>query len=141
MQHTKMTCHSIQPKNETFVKDEFFVFCGKNDKTISKNVLGKYSQKRLDHAKQSTTDALKAAWKRAVQKRAKDTGDLIDIKSLIKLQKLSRTSPQNSLGTVRIEAWNTEHDKEIHKENIYIYIYISRKKTANYLWSKINTII
>ena len=103
--------------------------------------MGKYSQKRLDHAKQSTTDALKAAWKRAVQKRAKDTGDLIDIKSLIKLQKLSRTSPQNSLGTVRIEAWNTEHDKEIHKENIYIYVYISRKKTANYLWSKINTII
>ena len=101
--------------------------------------MGKYSQKRLDHAKQSTIDALKAAWKRAVQKRAKDTGDLIDIKSLIKLQKLSRTSPQNSLGTVRIEAWNTEHDKEIHKENIYIYI--SRKKTANYLWSKINTII
>ena len=103
--------------------------------------MGKYSQKRLDHAKQSTIDALKAAWKRAVQKRAKDTGDLIDIKSLIKLQKLSRTSPQNSLGTVRIEAWNTEHDKEIHKEKIYIHIYISRKKTANYLWSKINTII
>ena len=103
--------------------------------------MGKYSQKRFDHAKQSTIDALKAAWKRAVQKRAKDTGDLIDIKSLIKLQKLSRTSPQNSLGTVRIEAWNTEHDKEIHKEKIYIYIYISRKKTANYLWSKINTII
>ena len=38
-----------------------FVFCGKNDKNISKNVLGKYSQKRLDHAKQSTTDALKTA--------------------------------------------------------------------------------
>ena len=56
-----MTCHSIQPKNETFVKDEFFVFCGKNDKNISKNVLGKYSQKRLDHAKQSITVALKAA--------------------------------------------------------------------------------
>ena len=104
--------------------------------------MGKYNQKRLDHAKQSTTDALKTAWKRAVQKRAKDTGDLIDIKSLIKLQKLSRTSPQNSLGTARNEAGNTERDKEIHKEKKkYIYIYISRKKTANYLWSKINTII
>ena len=28
-------------------------------KTISKNLSGKYSQKRLDHIKQSTTDAFK----------------------------------------------------------------------------------
>ena len=96
--------------------------------------MGKYSQKRFDHAKQSTIDALKAAWKRAVQKRAKDTGDLIDIKSLIKLQKLSRTSPQNSLGTVRIEAWNTEHDKEIHKEKIYLYIYIYPEKRQRIIY-------
>ena len=96
--------------------------------------MGKYSQKRFDHAKQSTIDALKAAWKRAVQKRAKDTGDLIDIKSLIKLQKLSRTSPQNSLGTARNEAGNTERDKEIHKEkkNIYIYIYPEKRQRIIY---------
>ena len=96
--------------------------------------MGKYSQKRFDHAKQSTIDALKAAWKRAVQKRAKDTGDLIDIKSLIKLQKLSRTSPQNSFGTVRNEAWNTEHDKEIHKGYIYIYIYIYPEKRQRIIY-------
>ena len=99
--------------------------------------MGKYSQKRLYHAKQSTIDALKAAWKRAVQKRAKDTGDLIDIKSLIKLQKLSRTSPQNSLGTVRNEARNTEHDKEIYKEKkkkIYIYIYIYPEKRQRIIY-------
>ena len=100
--------------------------------------MGKYSQKRFDHAKQSTIDALKAAWKRAVQKRAKDTGDLIDIKSLIKLQKLSRTSPQNSLGTARNEAGNTERDKEIHKEKkiyiyIYIYIYIQKKDSELFM--------
>ena len=100
--------------------------------------MGKYNQKRLDHAKQSTTDALKTAWKRAVQKRAKDTGDLIDIKSPIKLQKLSRTSPQNSLGTARNEAGNTERDKEIHKEKkkyiyIYIYIYIQKKDSELFM--------
>ena len=38
-----------------------FCLLRKNDKNISKNVLGKYNQKRLDHAKQSTTDALKTA--------------------------------------------------------------------------------
>ena len=34
-------------------------------------------QKRLDHAKQSATDALKTSLKRVVQKIAEATGDLI----------------------------------------------------------------
>ena len=37
-------------------------------KNISKNLSGKYSQKLLDHAKQSATDTLKAASERAIQK-------------------------------------------------------------------------
>ena len=37
-------------------------------KNISKNLSGKYSQKLLDHTKQSTTDELKAASKRAIKK-------------------------------------------------------------------------
>ena len=53
-------------------------------KNISKNLSGKYSQgmlamrqKLLDHAKQSATDAFKTASKRAIQKTAEATGDLI----------------------------------------------------------------
>ena len=43
---------------------------GKNlGKNISKNVYGKHSQKRLDHAKQSPTDPLKAPSKRAIHKK------------------------------------------------------------------------
>ena len=38
---------------------------------------GKYSQKLLDHAKQSETDARKSTTKRAIQKAAEATGDLI----------------------------------------------------------------
>ena len=34
---------------------------------MSKNLSSKYSQKLLDHAKQSATDALKTASKRAIQ--------------------------------------------------------------------------
>ena len=45
-----------------------------------KNLSCKYSQKLLDHAKQSATDALKTASKRAIQKTAEATGDLTDIK-------------------------------------------------------------
>ena len=36
---------------------------------MSKNLGGKYSQIILDHAKQSTTDALKTASKIAIQKK------------------------------------------------------------------------
>ena len=40
---------------------------GKNiGKNISKNLSGKYSQKLLDHAKQSAADALKITSKRAI---------------------------------------------------------------------------
>ena len=45
---------------------------GKNiGKNVSKNLRGKYSQKRLDHAKQSATDAFKTASNRAVEKTGK----------------------------------------------------------------------
>ena len=44
---------------------------------MSKNLSGKYIQKRLDHTKQSATDAPKTALKRAIQKTAEATGDLI----------------------------------------------------------------
>ena len=56
-------------------------FAGKMGKTIckniSKNLSSKYSQKLLDHGKQSATDALKTATKRAIQKTSEATGDLI----------------------------------------------------------------
>ena len=44
---------------------------------IRKNLSRKHSQKLLDHAKQFTTDAFKTASKRAIQKTAKATDDLI----------------------------------------------------------------
>ena len=43
-------------------------------KNISKNLSGKYSQKLLDHVKQSTTDALKTTPKRVIIKIAEVTG-------------------------------------------------------------------
>ena len=46
----------------------------------SKNLGGKYSQKLIDHAKQSATDALKTIPKRAIYKTIETTGDLIENK-------------------------------------------------------------
>ena len=51
----------------------------------SKNLSGKYSQKLLDHAKQSVTDSLEIASKRAIKKTAEATGDLIGNKTSDKI--------------------------------------------------------
>ena len=47
-------------------------------KNISKNLSGKYSQKRIDHVKQSATDALiKTTSKRTIHKTEEATAKLI----------------------------------------------------------------
>ena len=46
-------------------------------KNISNSLSGKYSQKRLDHAKQFATHAIKTSSKRVIKKRAETIGDLI----------------------------------------------------------------
>ena len=74
---------------------------------ISKNLSGKYSQKLLDHA----TDPLNTASKRAIQKTAEVTDDLIDNKIADRITKVSKTLQQNNSETV-----TNEHDKEIPRE-------------------------
>ena len=78
---------------------------------ISKNLSGKYSQKLLDHSKQSTTDDFKTASKRAIRKTAEVTGDLIGNKAADRIMKISRSSLQNNSETI-----TNEHEKEIPKE-------------------------
>ena len=63
---------------------------------MGKNLSSKYSQKFMDHAKQSATDALKTGSKRAFQKTAEATGDLIGNKIADKTTRISNTSPQNN---------------------------------------------
>ena len=68
-------------------------------KNISKNVIRKYSQKLLDYVKQSPTDALKTTSKRAIQKTAEATGDLIVHRIANKITRVSKTSPKNNSET------------------------------------------
>ena len=60
---------------------------------MSKNLSSKYSQTFLDHAKQSATDALKTASKRAIQqqKTADSTGNLNGNKFADKITEVLRT--------------------------------------------------
>ena len=100
-------------------------------KNASKNFSSKHSQKLLDHAKQSATDALKTTWKRAIQKTAEATGDLIGNKIADNIIKVLRSSQ-------RVVQKQLEAKQKCQK---YIYVYISWKKTVKYWWSKINIII
>ena len=64
----------IEPRDRICVKGYGFLSFAKN---MGKHLSSKYSQKLLDTAKESTTDAIKTASERAIQKTAEATGDLI----------------------------------------------------------------
>ena len=80
-------------------------------KNIRKILSGKYSQKILDHSKQSATDAFKTVAKTAIQKTSEATGDLTGNKITNKIRRGSKNSQQNSSETI-----TNENDKEKPKE-------------------------
>ena len=57
---------------------------------IGKSLSNKYGQKHLDSAKKITTDAIKTVSKRAIQKTAEATGDLIGNKITDKIASVSK---------------------------------------------------
>ena len=77
--------YSIEPRDGLYVKGYGFL-------SFAKNSSDKYSQKLIDAAKKSTTDALKTASKRAIQKTAEATGDLIGNKIADKITSVSKKS-------------------------------------------------
>ena len=81
--------YSIEPRDRIYVKGYGFLSFAKNMGTHLSN---KYSQKLLDTAKKSTTDAIKTASKRAIQKTAEATGDLIGNQIADKITSVSKSS-------------------------------------------------
>ena len=91
-----MTRYSVQPRNRIFVKGYWFLSFTKNigkniGTTISKKVSCKDSQKLLDHAKTSATDALKTKNKKKLRIR------LVVTKLPTKLQKFLKTDKKPHL--------------------------------------------
>ena len=66
--------YSTEPRNRIYVKGYGFMSFAKN---IDKNLNHKYSQKIIDTAKKSATNAIKTASPRAIQKTAEATDDLV----------------------------------------------------------------
>ena len=68
-------CYSIEPRDienivkpRIYVKGYGFLSFAKN---IGKNISSEHSQKLVDSAKKSATDAIRTASKRAIQKKSK----------------------------------------------------------------------
>ena len=119
--------YSIEPRDRIYVKGYGFLSFAKN---MGKSLSSKYGQKLFDTAKKSTTDAIKTASKRAIQKTAEATGDLIGNKVAVKIISASKKSSAQQCSKnddVNIEV---EVPKKMH---------ISKRKTTNYWWIKIST--
>ena len=85
--------YSLEPRDRIYVKGYGFLSFAKN---IGKSLSNKYGQE-LDSAKKSTTDVIKTASKRAIQKTAEATGDLIGNEIADKIINVSKKKPTKEL--------------------------------------------
>ena len=86
--------YSIEPRDRIYVKGYRFLSFAKN---MGRNVSNKFSQKLLDGAKKSTTDAIETASKRAIQITAEATGNLIGNKIADKTTSVSNKKSTKEL--------------------------------------------
>ena len=107
--------YSIEPRDRIYVKGYGFLSFAKN---IGKNLSNKYGQKLIDTAKKSTTDEIKTASKREIQRTAEATGDLIGNKIADKITSISK-KPVKELSNND----ETEKDGEVtaHKKDTYYW--------------------
>ena len=82
------TRYSVELRDRLYVKGYGFLSFAKN---IGKNLSNKYGQKIIDTAKKSTTDAIKTASEKTIQKTAEATGDLIGNKKCVGIKRASKT--------------------------------------------------
>ena len=121
-------------------------------KNMGKSLSNKHYQKPLDSVKKSTTDVIKTTSKRAIQKTAGATVDLIGNKIADKitsvLKKNSAKELPNDDKTKEEDVEITTHKKRyisaeerqkiidelrlVPKKYVYIKLHISRRNTTNY---------
>ena len=99
--------YSIEPRDRIYVKGYGFLSFAKN---IGKNLGNKYSQKIIDAAKKSTTDAIKTATQRVIQKAPEATGDFAGNKIADKITSISKKSTKK-LPSIDEDAELTSHKK------------------------------
>ena len=115
--------YSIEPRDRIYVTGYGFLSFAKNigrhANKVTKNLSNKYSQKLLDTAKKSTTDAIKTSSKTAIQKTVEVTADLIGNKIPDKITNISK----NFSGELHLQNNEDNDEIEMPKER-----YISPEK-------------
>ena len=81
--------YSIEPRDRIYVKGCGFM-------SFARSMSIKYGRKLVDAAKKSATDAIKTTSKRAIQKTAEATGDLIGNKIADKITSISKKKSDNN---------------------------------------------
>ena len=99
--------YSIEPIDRTYVKGYGFLSFAKS---MGKNLSNKYGQKLFDSAQKSTMDAVKIASKKAIQKAAEETGDLIGNEMADKITTVSKSSAKHSM---ELHSKNDDANNEI----------------------------
>ena len=117
--------YSIEPRDIIYVKDygfsSFAENIGANATKVAKSMSNKYSPKLLDSTKKYTTDAIKTVSKRAIQKTAEATDNLIGNEIADKITSISK-SPKK-LHSKEFHSKTDENETEMLKER-----YISQEK-------------
>ena len=114
--------YSTEPRDRVYVKG---YECLSFAKILGKYLSNKYDQKILDSAKKSTTDTIKTASKRAIEKTTEAMGDLIGDKIVDKITSVPTKksaelfSTQNDDANSEIEACR-DNPKDILKKKIHI---------------------
>ena len=114
--------YSIEQRDRIYVNGYGFLSFVRN---MGKSLSNKYGQKLLDSAKKSTTDAIETASKRAIQKTAETTGDMIVNKIADKIASVSKKKSTK-------ESHNNDETKQEDVEITTHKKYVSRRKTTNY---------
>ena len=87
--------YSIEPRDRIYVKGYGFM-------SFARSMSNKYGKKLVDTAKKSATDAIKTPSKRATQKTAEATGDLVGIKIADKIRSVSKKKSNNNNDDVEL---------------------------------------
>ena len=109
LQRIKMR-YSIEPRDRIYVKGYGFLSFAKN---MGKILSNKYGQKLLDSPKKSTTDAIKTASERAIQKTEETTGALIGNKIDDNITSVSKKKPAMKLHSKELPNDINDEDVEI----------------------------
>ena len=96
--------YSIEPRDRAYVKGYGFM-------SFARSMSNKYGKKLVDTAKKSATDAIKTASKRAIQKAAEATGDLVGKKIADKMTSVSKKSTKK-LPTIDKDVELATHEKK-----------------------------